>query len=74
MGLTVRAGHKTLALEFDAATGAGSWRVYEGDPVTERLLERGEFRIGEESQVDLSGRAGKLELDVAAEIFTAKVF
>lgn len=72
--LTVRAGHKTLALEFDAATGAGRWTVYEGDRAPERVLERGEFGINEESQVDLSGRAGKLELDVAAEIFTAKVF
>lgn len=76
--LTVRAGHKTLGLEFDAAAGAGRWRVYEDDlrpePGPERVLERGEFRIGEDSQVALSGRMGKLELDVAAEIFTAKVF
>ena len=72
--LTVRAGHKALVLEFDAATGSGSWLAYEDDPGQERALERGEFRIGEESQVALSGRAGELELDVAAEIFTAKVF
>ena len=72
--LTVRAGHKTLALKFDAATGSGSWMVYEDDAGPERVLERGEFRIGEESQVALSGRVGKLELDAAAEFFTAKVF
>lgn len=72
--LAVRAGHKSLALEFDAATGAGSWTVYEDCPKPERKLERGRFDIGEDSRVGLSGRAGKLELDLAAEIFTAKVF
>ena len=34
----------------------------------------GEFKIGEDSLVALSDRRGKLELEVAAEAFTAKVF
>lgn len=72
--VTLRGEHKTLGLEFDAATGAGNWTVYENDPGPERALEQGKFRIGLDSQVALSDRAGKLELEVAAEAFTAKVF
>jgi hypothetical protein len=72
--LTLRSEHKTLGLEFDAATGRGSWTVYEDDPGPERVLERGKFEIGNESRVELSDRAGQLELEVAAEAFTAKVF
>jgi len=72
--LTLRGEHKTLVLEFDAVTGAGTWTVYEDDPGPERVLERGRFEIGEDSQVMLSDRAGKLELEVAAEAFTARVF
>ncbi len=72
--LTLRGEHKTLGLEFDAATGAGSWAVYEDDPGPDRVLERGSFGIDEDSQVALSDRMGKLELEVAAEAFTAKVF
>jgi hypothetical protein len=72
--LTLRGERKTLGLEFDAATGAGSWTVYEDDPGPDRVLERGEFGIDEDSRVNLSGWMGKLELEVAAEIFTAKVF
>jgi hypothetical protein len=72
--LTVRGEQKTLGLEFDAARGSGSWTVCEDDPGPERVLERGRFEIDEDSQVALSDRAGKLELEVAAEAFTAKVF
>jgi hypothetical protein len=72
--LTLRGEHKTLDLEFDAATGAGTWEIYEDDPGPERVLERGRFEIDEDSQVGLSDRAGKLEMEVAAEAFTAKVF
>jgi hypothetical protein len=72
--LTLRGEHKTLALEFDAVTGAGNWAVYEDDPGPERVLERGEFTIGEDSQVALSDRREKLELAAAAEAFTARVF
>jgi hypothetical protein len=72
--LTLRGEGKILGLEYDSATGAGSWTIYEDDPGAERVLERGEFTIGEDSQVLLSDRRGKLELEVAAEAFTAKVF
>ncbi len=65
---------KILALEYDPANGVGSWTIYEDDPGPERVLGRGEFKIGEDSQVELSDRRGKLELEVAAEAFTAKVF
>lgn len=72
--LTLRGEHKTLGLEFNTATGAGTWTVYEDDPGPERVLGRGKFEIGEDSLVRLSDRAGKLELEVAAEAFTAMVF
>jgi hypothetical protein len=73
-GLTLRGEGKILALEYDAATGTGSWTMYEDDPGPERVLDHGEFKIGEDSLVALSDRRGKLELEVAAEAFTAKVF
>jgi len=72
--LTLRGEGKILTLEYDSATGTGSWNIYEDDPGAERLLEGGEFTIGEDSQVLLSDRRGKLDLEVAAEAFTAKVF
>jgi hypothetical protein len=72
--LTLRSGSKTLTIEFDATTGTGSWAVYEDDPGPDRLLAQGEFKIGDDSQVEFSDRRGKLELEVAAEAFTAKVF
>jgi hypothetical protein len=72
--LTLRNGQKILTLEFSAETGAGSWTVYENNPGPERVLQRGEFRIGTDSLVALSDRRGTLELEVAAEAFTAKIF
>ncbi|MGC2161932.1 MAG: hypothetical protein WA634_08495 [Silvibacterium sp.] len=72
--LTLRDEQKTLTLEFDAATGTGNWRVYEDDPGPDRVLEQGRFEMDENSQVALSDRVGKLDLEVAAEAFTAKVF
>lgn len=72
--LTLRGEGKILELEYDPANGTGSWTLYEEDPGPERVLERGEFKIGEDSQLELSDRRGKLELEVAAEAFTAKVF
>jgi hypothetical protein len=72
--LTLRGEHKTLGLEFDSATGIGSWMLYEDDPGPDRVLEQGRFEMDEDSQVALSDRVGKLELEVAAEAFTAKVF
>jgi hypothetical protein len=69
---------KLLVLQFEPAAGTGSWTLYEDDretgPRPERVLEQGSFKIGEDSQVELSDRRGKLELEVAAEAFTAKVF
>ena len=72
--LTLHGEGKILALEYDPASGEGNWTVYEDDPGPERVLEHGEFKIHEDSQVALSDRRGKLELEVAAEAFTAKVF
>ena len=72
--LTLRGEGKLLALLYDPATGAGSWTTYEDDPGPERVLESGEFKIDEDSLVALSDRRGKLELEVAAEAFTAKIF
>lgn len=72
--LTLRGEGKILTLLYDPATGAGSWTTYEDDPGPERVLESGEFKIDEDSLVALSDRRGKLELEVAAEAFTAKIF
>jgi hypothetical protein len=76
--LALRGEGKILVLQFESAAGAGSWTLYEDDretvPRPERVLEQGKFKIGEDSQVELSDRRGKLELEVAAEAFTAKVF
>jgi hypothetical protein len=72
--LSLQGDGKVLALEFSDATGTGSWVLYEDDPGPERVLERGEFKMDDESQMALSDRRGKLELEVAAEAFTAKVF
>lgn len=65
---------KMVILNFDEANGAGSWTVYDDKPGVKRFLEQGRFEIDEDSRVVLSDRAGKLELEVAAEAFTAKVF
>jgi hypothetical protein len=72
--LTLRGEGKILELAYDLATGVGSWTIYEDDPGPERVLGRGEFKIREDSEVELSDRRGKLEMEVAAEAFTAKVF
>jgi len=72
--LTLRGAGKTLELEFDTASGKGCWTAYEDDPGPDRVLERGVFEISEDSRVAMSDRMGKLDLEVAAEAFTAKVF
>ena len=72
--LTLRGERKTLVLEFDASTGTGQWAAYEDDPGLERMLGRGKFRFDEDSQVWLSDEAAAVELGVAAEKFTARVF
>jgi hypothetical protein len=72
--LTVRGEKLILTLRFDAATGSGSWTTCEDDPGPEKVLAQGEFQVGEDSQVEFSGRRGKLDLEVAAEAFTAKIF
>jgi hypothetical protein len=71
--LKLRGKHKILELEFDAAKGAGNWTIYEHAPGAERVLERGKFGIGEDSRVRMSDRSARLEMEVAAEAFTAKV-
>ena len=72
--LTLRGEGKILVLEYDPVRGTGTWARYEDDPGPERVLDSGEFAIGDDSMVTLSDRRGKLELEVAAEAFTAKVF
>lgn len=72
--LSLRGDGKVLDLEFDAKVGTGAWTLYEDDPGPDRVLERGTFAVDEDSRMSLSDRRGKLDLDVAAEAFTAKVF
>ena len=72
--LTVREEKKNLVIEFDAHTGAGQWTIYEDEPGPERQLSNGDFRIGADSLVSFSDRRGSVELEIAAEAFTAKIF
>jgi hypothetical protein len=72
--LTVREEKKILVVEFDAQTGTGEWAIYEDEPGPDRRLGGGEFRIGTDSLVTFSDRRGAVEMEIAAEAFTAKVF
>ena len=72
--LTVREENRILVIEFDAQTGTGEWTMYEDEPGPERRLSGGEFRIGADSLVTFSDRRGSVEMEIAAEAFTAKVF
>lgn len=72
--LTIREEKKVLVVEFDAQTGAGQWTIYEDEPGPERQLSNGKFSIGVDSMVTFSDRHGAVELEIAAEAFTAKVF
>jgi hypothetical protein len=72
--LTIREGKKILDIEFDAQTGTGEWTMYEDEVGPERRLKSGEFRIGADSMVTFSDRRGAVEMEIAAEAFTAKIF
>lgn len=72
--LTVREEKKILTIEFDAQTGAGQWTIYEDEVGPERLIKSGGFRISPDSMVRFSDRHGAVEMEIAAEAFTAKVF
>ena len=72
--LTVREEKKILVIEFDAQTGTGEWAMYDDEVGPERRLKGGEFRIGADSLVTFSDRRGAVEMEIAAEAFTAKVF
>jgi hypothetical protein len=72
--LTIREEKKILVIEFDAQTGTGQWTMYDDEVGPERLLKSGEFRIGADSLVTFSDRRGAVEMEIAAEAFTAKVF
>jgi hypothetical protein len=72
--LTVREEKKILVVEFDAHSGTGTWTIYEDDPGPERQLSSGNFSIGADSMVTFSDRRGAVELEIAAEAFTAKIF
>ena len=72
--LTIREEKKILVIEFDAQTGEGQWAIYEDEVGPERQLSSGTFRIGTDSMVGFSDRRGTMELEIAAEAFTAKIF
>jgi len=72
--LTVREEKKILVIEFNAHTGWGQWSIYEDEVGPERRLKGGELRIGADSLVTFSDRRGAVEMEIAAEAFTAKVF
>jgi hypothetical protein len=72
--LTIREEKKILVIEFDAHTGTGQWTIYEDDLGPERQLTDGKFQFGVDSLVTFSDRRGAVELEIAAEAFTAKIF
>lgn len=72
--LTVREEKRILVIEFDVQTATGEWAMYEDEPGPERRLSGGEFHIGADSLVTFSDRKGAVEMEIAAEAFTAKVF
>lgn len=72
--LTLQYRCKTLALGFDEESGTGDWTITELDGGLSHETAHGQFGILEDSQVALSGRAEKMNLEVAAESFTARVF
>jgi hypothetical protein len=72
--LTIREEKRLLVIEFDAQSGAGQWILYEDEVGPERRLKGGEFRMGADSMVTFSDRHGAVEMEIAAEAFTAKVF
>jgi hypothetical protein len=72
--LTVRTDRKILTIVYDAATGKGTWGIFADDPGPERELNEGSFQIDTESMVEFGDRKGRLELEIAAEAFTAKIF
>ena len=72
--LTIRGEKKILAIEMDQHSGSGNWTLLEDDPGAERKLDQGTFQMTADSLVEFSDRRGKLELEVAAEAFTAKIF
>lgn len=72
--LTIRGEEKILAIEFDVKSGEGTWTLYEDGPGAERELGSGTFRMDSDSMVEFSDRRGRLELEIAAEAFTARIF
>jgi hypothetical protein len=72
--LTIRGEQKALVIGLDTASGAGHWELHEEGPGPERQLNAGTFELTTASMVEFSDRRGKLELEVAAEAFTAKIF
>ena len=72
--LTIRGDQRILVIELDVHTGSGHWSLYEDDPGPERKLAEGTFGLTPNSLIEFSDRRGKLELEVAAEAFTAKIF
>jgi hypothetical protein len=72
--LTIRGSEKILVIEFEVKTGMGQWSLYEDGPGPERALANGGFRMTTDSMVEFSDRRGRLEMEIAAEAFTAKIF
>jgi hypothetical protein len=71
-GLAIESDGKTLRI--DCAAGVGEWVLHDNGVGPEKIIGKGVFHIGADSMVEFSDRKGKLELDIAAEAFTAKIF
>lgn len=72
--LSIRAEKKVLAVDFDSSSGRGEWALYEDVPGPERVLAAGGFEFTADSTVKLSDRRGNVDLEIAAEALTARVF
>ncbi|MBW4028659.1 MAG: hypothetical protein HIU93_14885 [Acidobacteria bacterium] len=64
--LTVTMPDSLLTIAFDEKTGHGRWTLATGQ-------QSGTFRIHEDSTVEFSDRMGRIDLEIAAEAFTAKI-
>jgi hypothetical protein len=72
--LTIRGESRILAIEFDSGTGGGSWMLLKDDPGPEQVLGQGKFQLDCDSRIEFSDRRGKMDLEIAAEAFTARIF
>ncbi len=60
---------RTVQLAFEPGTGEGYWAVFTGAS----MLDEGVFRLGLDSLLEWSGKAGRQEMDAVAEALVTLV-